>query len=212
MDTARYDSLEEAVKHLQVADIVLTRTSKGGIFKAVRSTTHSHWNHDALVFQVVEQPGALPEVLIVEALDHGIEIHRLHKYLRDRKLHDVGFKRMPDLTPEERGRILAFFLDMIDTPYDYTRLFSFFMNKLTLQLAGVRVRDYIAQRVINVDNFVCSSFIQRAYYLAVPPNLREKTLFREEQEHLNFVYRMEYITPADISKSKNTEWLYNPHD
>jgi hypothetical protein len=210
MRDARYHSLEETVRNLHVADILLMRTPKGGLVKAIRKASRSYWNHNALVFQVMERPGAAPDVLIVEALDHGIEIHRLRKYL-DRKDHDIGIKRVPGLTDEERERILAYFLEMIDTPYDFTRLFGYLLNRVTLKLAGVKVRDMIAQKIINVDNFVCSSFAQRAFYLGVAPNKRERVMFREGAG-TNFLFKMEFISPGDIARSGASDWLYNPHD
>lgn len=91
--------------------------------------SHSHWNHSALVFQVIHQKNADPEVLIVEALDRGIEIHRLHNYL-DAKEFDVRIKRLPNLTERERERILGYFLEKIDTPYDFTRLFGYMLNRI----------------------------------------------------------------------------------
>ncbi len=172
--------------------------------------SRSHWNHSALVFQVVHQKDADPEVLIVEALDHGIEIHRLHNYL-DTKEFDVGIKRLPNLTEQERERILGYFLEKIDTPYDFTRLFGYMLNRIALKIAGVKVRDMIAQKIINVDNFVCSSFTQRAFYLGVSPNKRDRVLFKETED-TNFLYQMEFISPGDIAKSPAAERLYNPHD
>lgn len=211
MRRARYASLEEALPNLQVADILLVHARKGGLVKAIRKASRSYWNHNALVFEVIPRPGDVPEVLIVEALDHGIEIHRLQKYLKDPSIHVVGFKRVPDLTPEERERILGFFLDMIDTPYDFTRLLGLFLHRAVLKLAGVKVHDYIGQRLIDVDNFVCSTFAQRAFYMGVAPNKRDRVIFRGAGGS-NFLYQMEFISPGDISRSENAEWLYNPHD
>lgn len=210
MERARYAELETAIRNLRIADIVLVRSKKGRLEKAIRRASHSYWNHSALVFEVVPQEDASPDVLVVEALDKGIEIHRLRKYLREPGAFDVGFKRMEDLEPEERDRILSFFLDMIDTPYDFTRLPGFLLHEIVMRLAGVKIHDYIAQRIINVDNFVCSTFAQRAFYMGVAPNKRERALFRSIYGP-NFFYRMEFVTPGDIARSVNTAWLYNPH-
>jgi hypothetical protein len=211
MRAARYDDIKSAVRNLRVADIILTRTKNANwLLRGVRNMSRSHWNHSALVFQVVHQKDADPEVLIVEALDHGIEIHRLHNYL-DTKEFDVGIKRLPNLTEQERERILGYFLEKIDTPYDFTRLFGYMLNRIALKIAGVKVRDMIAQKIINVDNFVCSSFTQRAFYLGVSPNKRDRVLFKETED-TNFLYQMEFISPGDIAKSPAAEWLYNPHD
>lgn len=211
MPAAPYRTMEEAVAGLLPGDIVLFRNEKSYLFRKVRELTNSHWNHAGLVFDVVRL-GTKTDTLVIEAGPHGIEVHRLRRYLDQPERYEVGLKRMPLLTPEYRGRFMGFFLDVLDTPYDFTRLFGYLFRRVVTASFGVKAHDFIANRLMNVDNFVCSSFIQRAYYLAVPPNQRDKTLFRDDQENLNFVYRMEYITPADIAKSKNTEWLYNPHD
>lgn len=88
---------------------------------------------------------------------------------------------------------------------------SYMLNRLVLRLVGVKIRDMIAQRIINVDNFVCSSFTQRAFYLGVAPHKRDQVMFKENAG-TNFLYQMEFISPGDIAKSSNAEWLYNPHD
>jgi hypothetical protein len=85
------------------------------------------------------------------------------------------------------------------------------LNRVALKLAGVKIRDMIAQRIINVDNFVCSSFTQRAFYLGVSPDKRDRVMFKEGAD-TNFLYQMEFISPGDIAKSANSEWLYNSHD
>ncbi|MFA5854398.1 MAG: YiiX/YebB-like N1pC/P60 family cysteine hydrolase [Patescibacteria group bacterium] len=199
------------MRNLQVADIILTRTKNANwLLRGIRNVSRSHWNHSALVFQVVHQEDADPEVLIVEALDHGIEIHRLHNYL-DSKEFDIGIKRIPNLTESERERILAYFLENIDTPYDFTRLFGYVLNRAALKIAGVRIRDMVAQRIINIDNFVCSTFTQRAFYLGVSPDKRDRVMFKEGAD-TNFLYQLEFISPGDIAKSTNTDWLYNPHE
>ena len=211
MKAARYADMKSAMRNMRVADIILTRTKNANwLLRSIRDLSRSHWNHSALVFQVIQQEDADPEVLIVEALDHGIEIHRLHNYL-DSKEFDVGVKRIPHLTESERERILAYFLEKIDMPYDFTRLFGYMLNRVALKLAGVQVRDMIAERIINVDNFVCSSFTQRAFYLGVAPNKRERVLFKKGTG-TNFLYQLEFISPGDIAKSPNCDWLYNPHE
>lgn len=211
MGEARYTDRAEAIRNLRVADIIMTRTKHANwLLRGVRKMSHSYWNHSALVFEVVRQEGVEPEVLIVEALDKGIEIHRLHTYLNEKDF-DIGIKRIPHITDEERERILAYFLEKIDTPYDFTRLFGYMLNRIVMKLAGVKVRDMIAQRIINIDNFVCSSFTQRAFYLGVAPQKRDQVMFKENAG-TNFLYQMEFISPGDIARSKNAEWLYNPHD
>jgi len=203
--------IASALSELKTGDIVLMRYKKGRVYRAIRETTKSYWNHTALVFKVLTDTHGHRDILVIEAMPGGIEIHRLSRYLDDPGRYDIGLKRMPILTDEYRERFMGFFLEVLDTPYDYTRLIAYLFRKFVNAIGGSRAENYVAKRVINVDQFVCSSFAQRAFYLAVPPNMRERTLFRESSADLNFLYRLEYITPGDIAKSRNTEWLWNPH-
>lgn len=204
--------LQGALAQVKVGDIILMRYHRGRIYRAIREETNSYWNHSALVFSVLEDEHGHRTILVIEAMPHGVEIHRLQKYLNEPDEYEIGIKRLPFLTDEHRERFMGYFLDVLDTPYDFTRVAAFMGRKLFRWFGGERAEDYVAKRVINVDQFICTSFAQRAFYLAVPPNLRQKTLFRESSDDLNFLYQMEYISPGDIARSRNTEWLYNPHD
>lgn len=205
-------ALEAAIAKLKVGDMIMMRYHHGFIYRSIREVTDSYWNHIALVFDVIEDAHGHRTVLVVEAGPNGIEIHRLQRYVNDPDEYAIGFKRMPLLDDASRQRFLGFFLDVLDTPYDYTRLVGFLFRETLLRLGGTKAEDYVARRVVNAGNFICSSFAQRAYYLAVPEGLRDKTFFKNDAASLDFLHRMEYITPGDIAKSKNTEWLYNPHD
>ncbi len=202
--------LERALKELRVGDIVLMRYHRGAIYRAIREIDRSHWNHAALVFDVLDDGQGHRTILVIEAMPGGIEVHRLKRYLDDPKRYEIGFKRMPILDDQSRSRFLGFFLDVLGTPYDFTRLAAFLLRKYILRFGGAKAQEYLAKRAVNTDQFICTSFAQRAYYLAVPPELREKTLFRRDRS-LDFLTRMEQITPGDIARSPNTEWLYNPH-
>lgn len=204
-------TLDAAIATLKVGDIILMRYHHGAIYRSIRDITSSYWNHAALIFDVLEDAHGHRTVLVVEAGPNGIEVHRLQRYVNDPDEYALGFKRMPLLDDASRKRFLGFFLDVLDTPYDFTRLIALFFRKLIVRLGGAQAEEYVAKRVINVGNFVCSSFAQRAYYLAVPEQLRDKTFFKNDA-NLDFLHRTEYITPGDIAKSQNTEWLYNPHD
>lgn len=212
MAAALPHNLAAALAEVKIGDIVLMRHEVGRIESAIREATHSYWDHTALVFRVLEDSHGHRVILIIEALPHGISVHRLQKYLREPDQYDIGIKRMPILSDENRERFMGFFLDVLDTPYDFTRIAAYFSRKFVHFLGGNRAEDFVTKRVINVDQFICTSFAQRAYYLAVPPNMRDKTIFRENSDDLNFLTRMEYISPGEVARSANTEWLYNPHD
>lgn len=207
--SAAFGKLEEALPNLLVGDIILMRYRRGLVYRAIREASQSYWNHAALVFDR-QAVGLARQTLIIEALPRGIEIHRLEAYAADPEAFDLGIKRMKGLTDEERERFRGFFLDAVDTPYDMTRLLAYLLRSAIAKLAGAKRTEYITRRVINVDNFVCTSFAQRAFWLAAAPNKRDRMLFREGDDR-NFLYQLEYITPGDVARSGNTEWLYNPH-
>lgn len=208
--SAAFGKIEEAIPHLLVGDIILMRYRRGRVYRAIREASRSYWNHAALVF---DRPvvGGHRQTLIIEALPRGIEIHRLEAYVADPATFDIGIKRMKGLTDEERERFRGFFLDAVDTPYDMTRLLAYLFRSAIAKLAGAKRTEYLTRRIINVGNFVCTSFAQRAFWLAAAPNKRDRMLFREDGD-LNFLYQLEYITPGDIARSRNTAWLYNPHE
>jgi hypothetical protein len=212
MPEARYASFAQALPHLHVADIVLVRHRRGLLYRAIRTASRSYWNHMAMVFATPQETGLPPnDALIIEALERGIEIHRLQQYAREPELYDLGIKRVEDLTGAERDRIRGYFLDALETPYDFSRLFTYLVKDLIARIGGVRVTDFIKRKVINPDTFICSSFAQRALYLALPAHKRERAFFNAGQG-MNFLDQMEAITPGDIARSRNTVWLYNPHD
>jgi len=211
MERARYKSVRQALPHLKVGDIVLVHSQGFLISKLIRRLTKSYWSHVALVFEVVPNNSDYPDVLLIEALDQGIEIHRIEHYLRKPKNYDLGIKRIPILNDAEREKFRGYFLDAVDTPYDYTRLFSYLFKNMILRLFGQEILNWFTKRMIDVDQFVCTTFAQRAFYLAVSKEKREKVLMRPKEDRLNFLLQMEEITPKDYAVSPNAEWLCNPH-
>lgn len=207
---AAYATWNEVFPNLRVADIVLIRYKSGIVPHYIRKADASYWNHAALVFDVPQSDSGRKDVLIIEALPRGIEIHRLKRYVNDRRHFDVGIKRLPDLTDGERQRIRSFFLDAVDTEYDHTRLIGFVFRGALAKLFGIKSIDFIKRKIINPGNFTCTSFAQRAFYLALPPEKREGAYFRKDAR-MSFSDKMEMVTPGDVARSDTTEWLYNPH-
>ena len=210
MKGAKYKDIYKALPNLKIGDIFLIHTRGYWISKLIRKTTNSYWSHVALVFEVIPNKTDYPDILLIEALDRGIEIHRLEHYLRHPKKYSLGIKRLPILNDAERDRFRGFFLDAVDTPYDFSRLFSYFLKKFVQRVFGEGITNWITKKVIDVDQYICTTFAQRAFYLAVPKEKRDKVLMRSG-ENLNFLLQMEEITPGDYATSENTIWLFNPH-
>jgi len=213
MASALYEKLEEVYENLEIGDIVLVNR-KFGIYQQIlkKVTGRSHWNHMAMVFDIVKTDDDHHDVIVIEALEQGIEVHRLQKYIRRPDGFDLGFKRLPGLKKSEKERIRGFFLDAVDTPYDYSSAITYLFKKPLMHILGTEVTDFIARKVIKPSYFVCTSFAQRAFYMALPPNERDRSLFIPDDDNskdLNFLYQLIEITPTDVARSKNTQWLYN---
>lgn len=204
-----YASQEEAVRHLKPGDMVFFH-EKTPRSKLIQRVTGSYWNHVALVFDVPDISANEHDVLIVEALWH-VEIHRLTTYLHRPDQCELGFKRLSCLTDTERERFRGFFLDAVDRPYDTLRLVAYFFKSWLIRLYGINATADMSRRYTDTNNFICTSFAQRAYYLAVAPEKRGSVLFRGHEKGLDFLQLMEQISPSDMARSKNSEWLFNPH-
>ncbi len=209
------EKLQQVVRNLKIGDLILVHTKKDPISSLIRLTTESYWTHVALVFDVphtIAKGVSLDEVLIVEtAPGEPLAVHRLQHYLTQPDKYDLGFKRMPGMSDEERERFRGFFLEVLDTPYDLFRVFLMFAQMVYTWIAKVNVSFRAAGQMITTRRYICTTFAQRAYYLAVAPHKRHLVLFRGHEHDIGFLEQMEKITPATIASSPNTVWLHNPH-
>ena len=203
--------LKHVLGQLKVGDIVLFR-SNGRLGRLIRRATGSYWSHVALIFDVPAEGDLSHDHLVIEADNNGgVQLHRLSTYVNDPWNYTLGFKRMKDLTDEERERFRGFFLDAVDTPYDIRRLGFYFLHEVFKYLTGRDLAGLFARKSTNIKRFICTTFAQRAYYLAVPPNKRAKVLFRGHETEITFLDQMEVIEPRHVAASPVTEWLYNEH-
>ena len=213
--TSKQQHLEQVIQNLKIGDIILVRSRQGVISRLIRFASASYWTHVALVFDVpqyLNEGVGLDEVLIAET-DVGVQmsVHRLQSYLLQSDRYELGIKRMPGLSDEERERFRGLFLGALDTPYDVLRVFIFFIKTLVAWITGINVSFKAAQQLIKTRQLVCTTFAQRSYYLAVAPHKRRRVIFRGHENKLGFLEQMESITPGDIARSRNTIWLHNPH-
>jgi hypothetical protein len=212
MSRAPYKTIQDVLPHLEIADIVLFSTRGNPISRLIKKKSHSYWSHVALVVDFPSMGAGSRDVLLVEAMDRGIEIHRLERYIRQPEKYRIGIKRVPGLTREERERIRGFFLDAVDTPYDFSRLFTFFLRSKIIRWLGRGALFFLARKLIHPNQFICTTFAQRSFYLGVSEAKRERVLFREDDDAVNFLHQMEEITPGHIAQSSRCDWLYNPHE
>ncbi|MBU0731805.1 hypothetical protein KKC88_02895 [Patescibacteria group bacterium] len=200
----KYKEWQNFEPNLRLADIILVHRNKGAIVRSIQKRTNSYWNHVALVFFTPEKKHAFNNYLIIEANLKGIEIHRIQKYSHHFDEYDIGVKRFPGLDDEKRRKILAFFLNYLDSHYDMTRLVGFwfriFMNKAF---------NRYQHRIINKDEFICSTFTQKSFYQAFPPEEYKKALFKEVEGDILDLSSLEEINPADIANTKKLKWVFN---
>lgn len=191
---------------IQLADIILTRDERSVLSWGIRKVTNSYWNHAVMVFFVPNEKLLFNNVLVVGAELHGIEVHRIQRYTHHFDYMDIGIKRVPGLAEHIRERILSYVFNNVDIPYDYTRLVGFLLHSVEnfFRRGDAHLRKFL----INRDAFICSSFIQKAFYGAVPPEKKHRVIFKNE---FDAVSSLEEVTPADIAQSNNCRWIYNEH-
>lgn len=195
---------------LQVADIILVHGERS-FYKAIQKRSASYWNHVAVVLQPPRPELGIRGAFIIGAIDSGIEVHRLRKYSEDMTRFDIGVKRFPGLTNEMRQHILSFMLNKVDSPYDYMRLLGYLFEGVLKFCLSKNLFKKVRRFIITAqpNSFVCSTFIQHAFFTSVPHKMQEKTFARE---HLRSLLEIEEIIPADFARSENYEWIYNRHE
>jgi hypothetical protein len=187
---------------LERSDIILIRyKGKYNLFgRSIQTITRSYWNHTALVFTVAKKEPMFHNTIIVEALAKGIELRKIQKYTKRPDLYDIGVKRVPRLSIEDQRKIRGYMMQNVDVPYDYPQVFGILMSYITGQY-----RQYL----LNKDAYICSGFIQSAFYHAL--NGTRNVLFKDIKGKEVSEILLGYVTPKDIAKSKVTEWIYNEH-
>jgi hypothetical protein len=203
----RQEGWQKILPHLQFADIILTRDERALLSRSIRKVTDSYWNHVVIVFNVPNNKTMFHNTLVIGAETHGIEIHRLERYINHFDYIDVGVKRVPGLSEEMRQKVISYVTNHVDIPYDYIRLFGFIVNALEnfFKKGNAHLRTFLTNR----DAFICSSFVQKAFYEIAPPQKKNRMIFKNGFDALS---SLEEVTPADIARSKNCQWIYNPHD
>lgn len=206
----RIEEWKKIESKLQVADIILARETKL-LSKIITRVTKSHWSHAMVVFFVPDKKNLFNNVLVISAETHGIEIHRIQKFSKKliNKNYDLGVKRVEGLSDETKEKVLSFMFNNLDIPYDYTRLLAFFIRYLkSIFKKKDKKAEHLTNYLVNKDAFICSSFIQKAFFGAMPKSKKNSVLFKQCEEDKCF---LEEITPANLAKSKNSKWIYNPH-
>ena len=204
-----YKNYNEAIKHLQIGDIVFFHGKIGWQRTLNRIVSRSNWTHVSIVFEIVKSGDEVLSVILIEA-NETVRLHRLETFALQEYEYEIGFKRVPGLTPKEIDRFRGFFLDVIDIEYDYDHVMYLFFQFLLSRFIGVQLTKKLVRHVLATDEYICSSFVQRALYLAVEPDKRRDVLFLGNDVPYAIAHGL--VLPKDIAVSKSTIWLYNPHE
>ncbi len=201
------EELRGKLPKLLAGDIVFIRHKKSFFRRYLRAVTESYWDHATMILYPRSDREDRPFSIVVESIKHGfksallsrgVSLHRLDKYLHDPEAYDVGIKRVPDLTDDDRRRVQLFMLMNVDAPY-------WPWQPLDVMFAAYskRIRDGVLHR----QRFSCSSLIQKAYYDAMPWDRKPRVIFKEGT--WSPIELQELTNPGDIARSRNSDWIYN---
>ena len=235
------DAMEELVAggRLKRADILLTH-SKGSLLGwLIRFGTKSYWNHAAMVFVLRSPEQGYDTTFIIESGGGGIDVHNIKRYFENPSGVDVAVKRLErDWFQDDdmgglatRKRVRGFALQEIDDKYDYRTLLGIARNILRQVTLGVMYlgqagkpveqrRPHVprAARRLNVNAYICSGFVQWAYYAAVRRVLEEQgdgdmarladCIFNPDVDADASEEVLLSTTPADLARSERLSWKY----
>ena len=220
------------------ADILLTRT-KGSLLGAlIRFGTDSYWNHALMVYAIRNVEEGYNTTFIIESGGSGIDVHNIAHYLEKPGKYDVAVKRLDaDWFQDDsdrgglryRRKVRGFALQEIDDRYDHGMIISIAARILRQIILAVlfplqrrKPRGQRKVRVsciagLNVNAYICSGFVQWAYYQAVSRVLEEDNLDKSRLQEIIFNPRIAgegtendllSTTPADLADSDKLSWKY----
>ena len=225
---------------LRRADVILTH-SKGSLLGClIRFGTRSYWNHAALVYVIKNPQYGYDTTFIIESGGAGIDIHNIGHYFQNTKKVDIGIKRLEEdwfqSDSEEGGlrfrrKVRGFALSEIDDKYDHKLLIGIAKRMIrqlilafifpllrTKEPAKRRARIPGIAKKLDVNAYICSGFVQWAYYRGVGKVLEEDgdttkiklqdVIFNPELSHEDNDDALLSTTPADLANSDKLSWKY----
>ena len=225
---------------LKRADILVAR-SKGSLLGwLIRFGTNSYWNHAAMVYVIKNPELGYDSTFIIESGGSGIDIHSIGHYFERPKKYDVGIKRLDrdwfqndreDGGLRFRRRVRGFALEEIDDKYNH-RLIVDIARRILRQLVLAAIFPWLRRkapsqrraripkvvRKLDINAYICSGFVQWAYYRGVAKVLAE-TGDTDRQKLKDVVFNPEVgqddseeallsTTPADLASSDKLAWKY----
>jgi len=177
---------------------------------------------------------------IIESGGAGIDIHNIEHYFKNTKKFDIAVKRLErDWFQDDsdsgglrfRKRVRGFALAEIDDKYDHRLLLNIgrrLLRQLILAFifpwlrtrtpARRRARIPRIARRLEVNAYICSGFVQWAYYRGVKKVLEETgdadqaklqdVIFNPEISREDSEEVLLSTTPADLANSDKLAWKY----
>jgi hypothetical protein len=223
---------------LKRADILVTRTKRSLLGALIRFGTKSHWNHGLMVYTIKDDEQGYNSTFIIESGGAGIDVHNISHYLERLDKYDVGIKRFePDWFNHDtagdilyyRRKVRGFALQEIDDKYDHKMILSIASRILRQIILGIlfplqrlrrpekrKVQVMRITKLLDVNAYICSGFVQWAYYQAVSQLIREEKLGESCLQDIIFNPRITpgkendllSTTPADLANSDKLSWKY----
>lgn len=226
---------------LKRADILLSHAKRSLLSRLIRFGTDCYWNHALMIYTIRSPKQGYDATFIIESGGAGIDIHNITHYFKQPEKYDVAVKRFEAEWFKDdsetgglryRKKVRGFALKEIDDKYNHRLILDIarrFIRQLILGFLfpWMRIRKKpleqrqisvprIAKR-LNINTYICSGFVQWAYYKAVSQIRDEDKSDTPDIQEIFFNPRfagdvtpeeMLATTPADLARSDKLNWKY----
>jgi hypothetical protein len=193
-----------------------------------------------MVYVVRSPQQGYDHTFIIESGGAGIDVHNIGHYFQNPKKYDVGIKRLDKEWFQDdsetgglrfRKRVRGFALAEIDDRYNHKMIIGI-AKRLLRQLILAFIFPWLRTKApekrraripgiakkLDVTAYICSGFVQWAYYRGVGKVLEEAgdttkeklqdVIFNPELSHEDSEDVLLSTTPADLANSDKFVWKY----
>lgn len=222
----RPSSLSEFLSsgELQLGDIILFR--RKGSFFATNLTRLSgdYFSHCALIFATPHTDPGFTKTYILECKFSGVDITPFEHFIKKRNAYVMCIKRLecPWFDARLRRAIRGHALNFIKAEYSFKTLTDLFLRAeahllfpkhKTSQHRAKALRQTLRRGFKLPNAFICSGFVQYAFYDAVrvanqsPTNLSD-CYFANQRWTESLQADLLSVTPQDMADSEKLSWKY----
>ncbi|WP_171988047.1 hypothetical protein [Hyphomicrobium sp. NDB2Meth4] len=210
-----------AGKHLERADVVLTRREWDPASWAIRWATNSPFSHAAMIFTGPQFESGYSSTFIIEAGTGGVDLTNLRDYIADKSAF-IGIKRFKKdwFDETKQSRVRGLLLDKIKASYNYWAIGSIVRSLwfgVERSVSGDRttVRRFRERNWNPPNEFICSGLVQIGFVEAaleyikageLPPSALNEVVF--EREAATRLPEREDWSYLDPETSKTTAVLF----